>query len=339
MKSFLKWLLSRDFAVNALLACAHRSLTVINYHRIGNPSAQCSVNQDLIGPDPRSFEQQIGFIKKHTHPLREADLLHCLACRQPFPAKSTLVTFDDAYKDNFEIAAPILKRFRVPALFFFPTQFISERKLGWWDQIAWQMRNSQKRRLCVGGKNYDLRSSEHSLVTRELVDWYKELPGAARPAFLAEIAAETGISEVPRAIADRQLMTWAEAAKLADYGIGVGAHTVSHPFLSSLSGSQQLWELVESKRAIEERLGLKVRSLAYPGGGQGDFNEETKSLAASAGYALAFTLIPGSNRLSTFDPYAIRRVSAPKAPNSLRTLVTFPSLVGTVARRRLAHQT
>jgi peptidoglycan/xylan/chitin deacetylase (PgdA/CDA1 family) len=45
------------------------------------------------------------------------------------PAKSVLITFDDAYESLLENAQPILKRFSAPAAVFAPTQFIGATNL------------------------------------------------------------------------------------------------------------------------------------------------------------------------------------------------------------------
>jgi peptidoglycan/xylan/chitin deacetylase (PgdA/CDA1 family) len=43
------------------------------------------------------------------------------------------ITFDDGYRDNFETAAPVLRRFGLPACFFIVTNFIGSHDVPWWD--------------------------------------------------------------------------------------------------------------------------------------------------------------------------------------------------------------
>ena len=46
------------------------------------------------------------------------------------------ITFDDGYRDNYEVAAPILKRWSLPATFFVTTKFIGTDVVPFWDKEA-----------------------------------------------------------------------------------------------------------------------------------------------------------------------------------------------------------
>lgn len=44
------------------------------------------------------------------------------------------ITLDDGYRDNFEVAAPILRKHGLPATFFVTTGFIGTQTVAFWDQ-------------------------------------------------------------------------------------------------------------------------------------------------------------------------------------------------------------
>jgi len=50
------------------------------------------------------------------------------------PPRSVVITFDDGYLDNFEVAAPILTRLALPATFFVVTRYMSTDTVAWWDE-------------------------------------------------------------------------------------------------------------------------------------------------------------------------------------------------------------
>jgi len=47
-----------------------------------------------------------------------------------------LLTFDDGYRDNYDLAFPILRSHGVQGVFFLPTTFIGTDAIAWWDEIA-----------------------------------------------------------------------------------------------------------------------------------------------------------------------------------------------------------
>ena len=79
-------------------------------------------------------------------------------------------------------------------------------------------------------------------------------------------------------------MTWEQTAELQSHGVEIGAHTVTHPLLDSLTDAEQQTEIHDSKRLLEERLGTPVTSFCYPAG---HFNNASLRLVESAGYAQA----------------------------------------------------
>jgi len=84
-------------------------------------------------------------------------------------------------------------------------------------------------------------------------------------------------------------MSAEELTRLIDAGWEIGSHTVNHPRLTELDDESLDHELVESRRACEESLGVPCTSLAYP---YGDHDDRVVAATARAGYVAAGTL-PG----------------------------------------------
>ena len=80
-------------------------------------------------------------------------------------------------------------------------------------------------------------------------------------------------------------MTWEQVGEMVEAGTQIGAHTMTHPRLSTLHGERLRQELVDSRRAVIERLG-HCDLFAYP---FGDLSAEVVRAAADAGYRYAFS--------------------------------------------------
>ena len=66
-----------------------------------------------------------------------------------------------------------------------------------------------------------------------------------------------------------KLLTWDELAEVADAGIEIGNHSLIHHPLDVLPAPQLREETLRSKDELEQRLGRRVRSFAYPHGYNG----------------------------------------------------------------------
>lgn len=90
--------------------------------------------------------------------------------------------------------------------------------------------------------------------------------------------------------------------------IDVGAHTVSHPHLSTLHPEAQQTEIAESKRLIEEVVAEQVEGFSYPFGTPNvDFTSETIRIVRDTGFRYACANIPGLIRRRA-DVFTLPRV-------------------------------
>jgi peptidoglycan/xylan/chitin deacetylase (PgdA/CDA1 family) len=69
-----------------------------------------------------------------------------------------------------------------------------------------------------------------------------------------------------RSLDGRKLLNWNQVDEMSRFGVAFGAHTLTHPDLTCLSGEKAEHEIVASKAALEEALGATVTTFAYPFG-------------------------------------------------------------------------
>lgn len=283
-------------------------LLVFNYHRIGDP-ALSPFDRALFSADVDEFERQVQFLKKNADVVGIADL------EQVFqrPHRAVLITFDDGYRDNYELAFPVLKQENVPATFFITSGFIDQSPIAWWDEIAWMVRSSELSALNdlpVPGEALPLVSQDDREVAIEkLLLFYKDLPTPQTRPFLNRLAEATGTGRSPVALGKDLWMNWEMIRKMDQAGMDIGGHTVTHPVLSCTSIQDQRQEIFESKRRIEAELGHSISSFSYPVGQPNSFTEETKTLLKEAGYQWAFSFSGGFSRLDHTDAFDLPRVA------------------------------
>ena len=108
-----------------------------------------------------------------------------------------------------------------------------------------------------------------------------------------------------------RLMDMPMIKAMVDTGMEFGSHTCSHVPLNKVPLDKAEQEMVQSKRRLEDMLGLPVRSLAYPYNG---YSADIKRLAAEYGYTNACTAGDGPRPLLkhlSLDLFELRRIAVP----------------------------
>ncbi len=104
-------------------------------------------------------------------------------------------------------------------------------------------------------------------------------------------------------------MSWEEVRKLANDGFDVGAHTVTHADLGTLSEPEIRREVENSRDALTSELGGEPVSLfAYPYGGKENITESGRRIIQDAGFQCCLSCFGGTVTAAS-DPYSLNRVA------------------------------
>ena len=119
---------------------------------------------------------------------------------------------------------------------------------------------------------------------------------------IADRTQSTNVWDHARGLRQRNLLTLEQIREMQRHGVEFGSHTFTHPWLPDVDDAQLRREVQDSKRALEDVLGVEVRAFAYPYGG---IDQRVRAAVADAGYQLAFTTVPGLNHWT--DPLCLHR--------------------------------
>jgi len=325
-RSLLANLLFQSKAYRGLKSFDSRTLVIFNFHRIRRDSSTPAVFDDgVFGPTQGQLHDQLRWLKENTGIISEAQLLDHAQGRIRLNRSSVMITFDDGYRDNAELALPVLRELKIPALFFISTQAIQTREVGWWDQIAYLVKNTRKPKIRLGNEDFDL-SKTKTRAIREIQRWMRVRKAEETRDLVQNLAHACDVPIPGPELSSRELMTWRQIEEARTAGITIGSHTHSHRVLSTLSLTEQYEEFRLSKEILENRLQTRIRSIAYPVGGETDCHRETAGLARKCGYELGFSFQTGANWLDRLDPFRIGRVSAEDSVPLTCAAITLPSI-------------
>lgn len=279
-------------------------LTVLIFHRVH------AVIDPLFPyePDARRFDEVLGWLGAWFNVLPLDEAISKLQAGS-LPARAACITFDDGYADNHDVALPLLQRHGLSSAFFVASGFLDGGRM-WNDTVIEAVRRTPLPQLDLrgvvdedGGRFGvgDLAARRRTL--HRLIGHLKYLPPDERLARVNALAERAEV-QPPTDL----MMTTAQLRGLRQAGMVVGAHTVSHPILKTLSVQQAADEIDLGRRWLEQALGERVSLFAYPNGRPGvDYAPDVHpALVRELGFDAAVSTHWGAARAGT-DCYQLPR--------------------------------
>ncbi len=215
-----------------------KEIPILMYHRLINN--ENGIGKNTIYLNVEEFEKQLKYLKDNNYITITFKDLYILSKEDRKKRKYIILTFDDGYKDNYDLLFPLLKKYNMKAVIY----MVSDEKYNKWDVEA------------SGEKKFDLMSKD------EMLEMHK-----------------SGLVEF-------------------------GGHTLHHPKLNTLTEKEQKYEIEENKIYLEETLGEKLCSFAYP---YGIFNVTSKKIVKELGFNYGLATDSGAFYIDD-DLYQVRRI-------------------------------
>ncbi|HEY4280656.1 MAG TPA: polysaccharide deacetylase family protein [Conexibacter sp.] len=302
-----------------------RGVLVLNYHRVGDATGT-RWDKRLWNGSGNLFDAQMSVLARDADVVGPDDL--AALQRRGRLGRCVMVTFDDGYRSNYEVAYPILRRHGLCATFFVTTGFIDRPSLGWWDEIAYIVKQATAEELPASRwlpQTMPLRTpADRDAAIAALDRAVKVMDGGLNHELLDELAANAGTTRCAEG-ADDMWMTWEMLREMRAGRMEIGGHTVSHAILGRVPLARQEEEISGSMRRLREELG-EARWFSYPVGSREDFTVETKRLLRDHNVELAFSFYGGLALYSRWDRLDIPRmhVSDVYGPELLAATLCIP---------------
>jgi peptidoglycan/xylan/chitin deacetylase (PgdA/CDA1 family) len=262
------------------------------YHRVIDATGSIYPAEPGTWVDVRTFGKQMSFIKEKCDIVTLPELVESLYSGAKPLKPICAITFDDGWRDSFTNAFPLLRSLDIPATIFLTTQCIKDGKAPWFSDV-WEALLHLTADTYIPLDWPPAFKNELVLLSRvdqpirrvaratRCIGIIKSLSPELRAKATGHIVNSTGWSSL-----ERSMLSWDEVRTMHKYGVGFGAHTRTHPILTCLSDLELKSEISDAKLDIEDALGCKIVSFAYP---NGDWSNRVRDVVACAGYRLACT--------------------------------------------------
>jgi peptidoglycan/xylan/chitin deacetylase (PgdA/CDA1 family) len=263
------------------------------YHRITDLAS----DPYCVAPD--TFAEHVEYVRQTCQPMRLLDMVDAVQ-QNSLPARAVVITFDDGYAETLCQAYALLTSAQIPATVFVIAGDIDCPAQSWEDWLGQMLFRSTSLPHClqlsVQGKEYEWpiegveqRRRVHATLYRLL----QQLGITERLDVVNELATWAGL--YGNAHPSYRAMTSTELIQLTQDGlVELGAHTVTHPILSTLPADAQQAEIAGSRERLEAIIQKPVLAFAYPYGQSKDFTDETVEIVKTAGFHVACTAISGA---------------------------------------------
>ena len=342
MRERVAGILHRTGALQGLLRLRARApvptISIITYHHVQDHDPSYPYDPDVADATPAQFRWQMEALARHCTPIGIDELLRAIE-GAPLPKNPVMVTFDDGYLSCHDTALPILRAVGIRATFFIATNYISERRLYWWERVALLVGRGVKPGTVRYPTTLELAPRE-AATRKKINDVIKDAKNLDLERFLDEVAVALGVPwnrEIEAEYANGLIMTWDHVRALSRAGMDVESHSRTHRVLQTLDDAGLASELLGSREDLESQLGRPVRAIAYPVGRRlGHGTERIREAIEAAGYRIGLTNASGVNRIwpkalaknRPVDPLDIRRLSLDRSMSDAMflTQIALPGL-------------
>ena len=291
---------------------------ILMFHRVMPASnAPRLFANSYLEVSPEFLEDTILYYKSHNYKfISMDDLLPHIRQRNPEPF--VVFTFDDGFKDNLEHAYPVFKKHHVPFTIYITTDFPEHKAILWWNHLETLV-------LAHSSLGISLNDHQHSFTCESNEDknaTFKAIAGLIKTGSFSEL--NERLTQIfhpydidPFSGIEHLALSWDEILDLHSTEEAIiGAHTVTHPALSTLPDDLAFQEMRRSKQLIEEKLVSPVKHFAFPFGGPTEIGPREIQFAEKIGFETAVTTFSSNvHKAHHSFPYSLPRIAVGMSMN------------------------
>lgn len=295
---------------------------------------------EIKGLDVNLFREQIAFMKSNFNIVTMEQVLEAISTKDKLPEKALLLTFDDGYADNYNVAMPILEEYGVQGSFFIPGKTFTTHQLLDVNKIHYVLASAniynlvedlKKEMDYYRGQEFQYASTEELFAKYAVASRFdiKEtvfvkqmlqtvLPEKLRNIISSKLFAKyVGVTE--EQLAYELYMSKEQIRTMKRHGMFIGIHGYDHYWLGNLPVEQMENDISLALDALDEFVDRKQWVMNYP---YGNYNKDVLVYISKQGACLGLTTEVRLADIDKDNPLELPRLDCndfpPKSNNYLK---------------------
>jgi peptidoglycan/xylan/chitin deacetylase (PgdA/CDA1 family) len=298
-----------------------KNVIILMYHGFFTETREKSIEQCANRwCSIQRFEEQVKHLKQNYEVISLERLIEHYTNDKDIPPNSVIITMDDGYKSNYLLAYPILKKYRIPVTIFLTTNFIEHKQYLWVDRLEHAIWTAKCDTIAfkLDNQNYEYKIDNEcaKLVSvQEIRSRLTSLSPDEVESVIHEIEEKTNSdTRNNRSLSTIQLpLEWDEIEDMLKHNlVSIGSHSVTHPNLTKCTKEQLRYEIIESRKNIERRVGTKCTFFCYP---FGKYNNRVKKFVENAGYSCGVAIKGSFENQTKTDRFELSRIGVGRTMN------------------------
>lgn len=311
------------FGGNFILRERNRTSRIIFWHGVDeNPNP--IIEAENINKD--EFIRQLDYMQKH-YEIISIDEFYKRFSANKLNGKEIVLTFDDGYRNNLTVLAPVLRKRKLPFTVFITTSNISNNTLFPTSILRLAVYGSSLKKLFIPSLNLEfmIGTKDDKKQTHVILNKYiKRSPLNVVEEICNDIIANFSNvkwNNIINKYSAVNPLNWDEVRELISFGCTIGSHCVEHICCHSNQKEEEVkYQIIESKKIIENKLGVTCNYFAYP---NGDYTDISNKYVTEAGYLMGF-----STKKNRVDPTknclcALPRIGAPAKVDTFKIAMSL----------------
>ncbi len=261
----------------------------------------------------KKFLKNLKFLKQKGHALSLDEIIFSKKNRIDLPKNSFVITFDDGFENNYSTAAPILHDLRIPATFYFSTDFVENQTLSWIDEVEIMIQFTKKKFIINPISN----KFENISTTINKINFLKNLRKIVKKNHKLNVKNLTknikkfsliDPNKYKNKVLDKKI-SWQQIKELNNNDLfTIGGHSHEHLSLASLDFINAKHQIEKSFKLFKKKAKLDLIHYSYPEGQKIDYNIKIINFLKKKGIICCPSAIKGHNHLTLNNLFNLKRI-------------------------------